>query len=80
MFTMSDIRTLTSRPVRPANTVLTLYLDVDQSQPANLNRGFEKQLEDMLVSVRSEITSEDEMKAFQTASERVADYYPVTIS
>jgi len=46
MFTMSDIRTLTSRPVRPANTVLTLYLDVDQSQPANLNRGFEKQVKD----------------------------------
>ena len=74
MFTMSDIRTLTSRPVRPANTVLTLYLDVDQSQPANLNRGFEKQLKDMLVSVRKAITSEDEMKAFQTASERVADF------
>ena len=28
----------------------------------------------MLVSVRSAITSEDEMKAFQTASERVADF------
>jgi peptide subunit release factor 1 (eRF1) len=60
--------------------VLTVYLDVDQSQQTNVNRGFERQFKDMLASVRNTIhakqpqDSDGEMKAFEIASERVAEF------
>ena len=74
MLTMNDIRILAQRPERAENSVLTLYLDVDQSRQANLNRGFEKQLKDMLVSVRDTIKTENEMTAFETVSRHVHDF------
>jgi peptide subunit release factor 1 (eRF1) len=73
MLTLQDIHSLASRPERTDNLLLTVYLDVDQSEQANLNRGFEKQLKDMLVSVRDTITSENELRAFRTAYGRVED-------
>src|SRR6185369_9026641 len=48
MLTLNDIQMLASRPERSEDTVLTLYLDVDQSNQANLNRGFERQFKDLL--------------------------------
>ncbi len=74
MLSIDQIQTLASRPERTENRVLTLYLDVDQSQQANLNRGFEKQLKDMLVAAKSTIQNQDEMKAFRTASQRMGDF------
>ena len=71
MLTLQDIHSLASRPERAENLVLTVYLDVDQSEQGNLNRGFEKQLKDMLVSVRDTITTENELKALRTASGRI---------
>jgi peptide subunit release factor 1 (eRF1) len=49
-------------------------LNVDQSQPVNLNRGFEKKLKDMLVNVKDTIRNDEELKAFKTASERLKDF------
>jgi hypothetical protein len=74
MLRTDDLRTLALRPEREENTVLTVYLDVDQSQQANLNRGFEKQLKDMLTSVRDNIRDDRERKAFAMASGRVEDF------
>ena len=74
MLTIDKIQALTSRQERAENSVLTVYLDVDQSQQTNLNRGFEKQLKDMVISVRDTIRSEEEMKAFKTASQRMQDF------
>ena len=71
MLTQKEVYTLASRPERAENSVLTLYLDVDQSQQANLNRGFEKQLKDMLTAVKDGIRDEGELKTFQTASKLV---------
>jgi peptide subunit release factor 1 (eRF1) len=74
MIKINDIRTLASRPVRTGNSVLTLYLNVDQSVPVNLNRGFEKKLKDMLVSTKNMIRNSEELKAFETASGRLKDF------
>jgi histone H3/H4 len=71
MLTTNDLQQLTSRPERAEKTVLTLYLDVDQSKQANLNRGFEKQVKDMLANVGDAIHDDIEMKAFKNASQRV---------
>jgi peptide subunit release factor 1 (eRF1) len=87
MLNRDDLRTLATRPERGENSVLTVYLDVDQSRQANLNRGFERQLKDMLATVRDTITvakpkrdtaqpqvNEGEIKAFELASERVEEF------
>jgi hypothetical protein len=74
MLTTDDLQKLAARPERADKTVLTLYLDLDQSKQANLNRGFEKQLKDMLTDVGGTIRDEGEMKAFKTASQHVEDF------
>jgi hypothetical protein len=80
MLTTNEIQMLASRPERPENSVLTVYLDVDQSRQSNLNRGFEKQLNEMLVRARDAVRDEGEINRFETASQRVTDFvahYPV---
>jgi peptide subunit release factor 1 (eRF1) len=74
MLTTNDIHALAMRPERAGNSVLTLYLDVDQSKQANLNRGFERKLKDMFDSVTDTIHDENEMKQFEIASQRVGDF------
>jgi hypothetical protein len=74
MLKTDDLRALASRPERRVKTVLTVYLDVDQSEQANLNRGFERQLKDMLASVKNNIRDDSEREAFETASQRVEDF------
>jgi peptide subunit release factor 1 (eRF1) len=73
MLAFNDIQTLTSRPERAENSVLTIYLDVDQSRQANMNRGFENQLRDMLANVRKTIRDEREVSAFGNASQRISE-------
>lgn len=74
MLTMKDIHILTSRPKRAAKSVLTVYLNVDQSQQANWNRGFERQLKDMITGVRTGIGSETEWLAFDASAQRVTEF------
>jgi release factor family 10 len=74
MLKTGDFRTLALRPEREENTILTVYLDVDQSQQANLNRGFERQLKNMLTSLRDNIRDDRERKAFAMASGRAEDF------
>jgi hypothetical protein len=74
MITPNEIHTLASRPTRSGNSVLTIYLDVDQSKQPNLNRGFESELHDMLANVIDGISDNDEMQRFQSASERIRDF------
>jgi peptide subunit release factor 1 (eRF1) len=54
--------------------VLSVYLDVDQSRPANLNRGFEKQLKNMLVSLRDTIENPAELDRFRKAAHHIEDF------
>jgi hypothetical protein len=74
MLTTAEIQALASRPERPQNCVLTVYLNIDQSRQANLNRVFETQLKDMLTSVENSIRDEDELAAFAKASKRIQDF------
>jgi peptide chain release factor subunit 1 len=74
MLTVKEIQELASRPERADRSVLTLYLNVDQSQQANLNRGFENQLKDLLVSIRNTTAIESELQRFETAARRVQDF------
>jgi hypothetical protein len=71
---------LTSRPERAENRVLTVYLNVDQSEQANLNRGFERAVKDMLNSVRWSISTDRELSYFDAASramQELAETYNV---
>ena len=74
MLTLNDIQMLASRPERPENSVLTLYLDVDQSKQANLNRGFERQLKDLLAGVKNSLDGTNESTIFKTASTRMEEF------
>jgi peptide subunit release factor 1 (eRF1) len=74
MLTMKDIQALSQRPVRTGNAILTVYLNVDQSRQANLNRGFETQLASMLTDLRTSISDAAELAAFDAAAKRVASY------
>lgn len=70
----SNLQQLSSRPERPGNCVLSVCLNVDQSQQANLNRGFENQLKDMTGSLRKTISEASELEQFQNAVHRVEDF------
>lgn len=57
-----DIEQLQKLSQAPGNT-LTVYLDVDQSKPANRKRGFEIQLRDMLKQLISQHPGDEELAA-----------------
>jgi hypothetical protein len=50
-----DLQTLYSHPERPYASILSVYINVDQSQHSNRNRGFEQQLKNMTSSIRTTI-------------------------
>jgi peptide subunit release factor 1 (eRF1) len=72
--TQHDLKTLFSRQERPNNSILSVYLNVDQSRQANLNRKFETQLNDMLSPIRKTITDIAEMDRFQTAARHIQEF------
>lgn len=70
----NDLRMLSSRPERPRNSVLSVYLETDQSRHANLNRGFEKQLKNMMAALPQTIYDSSELERFQSATRHVEDF------
>jgi peptide chain release factor subunit 1 len=54
--------------------VLSVYLNVDQARQANLNRGFEKRLKDMLSTIRTTIHDAPEIERFTAAAHHVTDF------
>ncbi len=48
MISQADIEPLANRNAIPGSPVLSVYLDMDQSKAANLNRQFEAALNSML--------------------------------
>src|SRR3974377_1317800 len=69
-----ELHELFSRPERPHHAVLTVYLDVDQSQAANLNRGFETRLKDTLASIQSTIHEPAERERFARSAHHIKDF------
>jgi hypothetical protein len=70
----TDLRLLSSRRGRPGNSVLSVYLDVDQLRQANLNRGFEKQLKNMMGSLQQTIHGSSELERFRNAAHHIEDF------
>jgi peptide subunit release factor 1 (eRF1) len=72
--TKNELQSLFSRPERSNATVLSVYLNVDQSRQANLNRGFETELNDLAVSIRQGINDPLEAERFDRAMQHVSDF------
>jgi peptide chain release factor subunit 1 len=72
--TQSDLQLLFSHPERPYRSVLSVYLNVDQSRLPNQNRGFEQQLKDMLLSIRATLHDTAEMARFVAAAHHIEGF------
>jgi peptide subunit release factor 1 (eRF1) len=69
-----DVYAMSSRPARQRKCVLSVYLNVDQSQNDNLNRGFETQLKGMSSSLRKSLDEDPERDGLAAAIHRAADF------
>jgi peptide chain release factor subunit 1 len=65
---------LFSHPERRYPSVLSVYLNVDQSERSNQNRGFERHLKDMISSIRATIHDTAEIERFVTAAHHIEDF------
>jgi len=74
MITYSDIRQLKEIADRGANHFLSVYLNVDQSQASNLNRGFITALEDQFKLIGEEIANASAKPRFQAECARVSSF------
>jgi len=74
MLHANEIQMLASRPRRRDKSVLTLYLDTDQSKQANLNRGFETELKEMATGIKVAITDPIQSDSFDEAFRRLEDF------
>ena len=72
--TINDLQPLLSRPEKSTASVLSIYLNVDQSRQANLNRGFETQLADLLLNLRKTIHEPSELASFATAEKSLKEF------
>jgi peptide subunit release factor 1 (eRF1) len=70
----SDLHLLFSRAERMHPSVLSVYLNVDQSRQANRNRGFEKQLKDIMASIRNSTHDPSDLEKFTHAAHHVTDF------
>jgi peptide subunit release factor 1 (eRF1) len=69
-----ELHEMFSRPERPYHSTLSVYLDVDQSRPSNLNRGFETQLKNLIANIRPTIQNAAELERFSLAAHRITDF------
>jgi hypothetical protein len=70
IFSAQDIRELVEHEASPGSHVLSVYLNVDQAQASNLNRGFEAALRGLLRSIEEGVTDKDERKQLALAIEK----------
>ena len=73
----ADVYVLSSRPARKRKSVLSLYLNVDQSEHGNLNRGFEVQLKEMASSLRKSLKEGPEGEGLASALHRAVEFVSV---
>lgn len=75
MIQYEDIRELQQYPASPGQAVLSLYVNVDQSNAANLHRGFETAAEDELRHVaEQEAGTGDNLPGFHASRDRVIQF------
>src|SRR5262245_29727051 len=70
----SALNALFSRAEKPHPSILSVYLNVDQSQQVHLNRGFEKQLKETIGSLRSSIQDPADLERFTKAAHHITDF------
>ena len=79
MISYNDIRQLQQYPSGPDSCILSLYVNVDQSQVANRNRGFETQVENLFRRM-AETHNGNHRQKFDAEAERMLaflrDYLP----
>jgi hypothetical protein len=71
MISKAEMRTLIGRAGHPGRPVLSVYLDVDQSQESNLTRKFEVPLKNLLRAIAEGLADEFEREEFAADAERV---------
>jgi len=69
-----DLSLLFSRAHSGQRSVLSVYLNVDQSQARNLNRGFETQLRKMATGVRKQLADTADRERFSAAMHHIQDF------
>lgn len=75
MISHDDIRQLQHYPSGNDSFILSLYLNVDQSDAANLNRGFETRVDGLFRRVADDQNShEDSKQNFETECRRVREF------
>jgi peptide subunit release factor 1 (eRF1) len=72
-----DLSLLFSRTHSAQKSILSIYLNVDQGQSRNLNRGFETQLKKMVVGLRKRLSDVAERERFSVAMHHVQDFIAV---
>src|SRR5688572_24642305 len=72
--TPNELQALFTRPERIQPSVLSVYLDVDQLDPSNRNRQFEKRLKILLAKIRDAIHDAPELEAFRIAAHHIEDF------
>ena len=68
------VSALFPRRERHQNSVLSVYLNVDQSQQINLNRGFETQLKEMASRLRASLTDDVQRETFEIALQSMENF------
>jgi len=71
MISTEDVRELIEHKAPTGSGVLSVYLNVDQSQAVNLNRGFEAALKNMLRGLEETLKNEDQRKSLLSACDQV---------
>ncbi|MFO7973567.1 MAG: VLRF1 family aeRF1-type release factor [Candidatus Hydrogenedentota bacterium] len=74
MITHSELQKLIHHAAEEGHKILSVYLNVDQSRAANLNRQFEVPLHNMLRDIEGGIHDSPEREDFETCAERVRQY------
>ncbi len=72
MISYDELRQLQQYPSGPDTSVLSLYLDVDQSNAANLNRGFETAVENLFRRMAD--GGENNKHALESECRRILDF------
>jgi peptide subunit release factor 1 (eRF1) len=70
MISKADFDAIVARAAAPDSPVLSVYLDIDQSKAANLQRHFAAALENMLRSIEARLDG-NQLKNFSADAERV---------
>ncbi|MGH9338261.1 MAG: hypothetical protein ACRD1R_01390 [Acidobacteriota bacterium] len=74
MISKLQLKKLTEHPGKPGSFVLSIYLDVNQSDATNLNREFEVKLKNLLRSAEEKINAQSEIKDFREDARQVQEF------